>query len=112
MNNPNSLLNIQVRELLICRESRMDVNEILKSEKKLKFAKDYPVLFRMLTSYDRELDKDTLFKMLNMMDDINKKKITAEAGTQIIVTDLQQSFTSHIDSSLRVEETKANDTTL
>lgn len=104
MNNPKSLLNIQVAEILLCRESKMPVHEILLSEKKKQFAKDYPVLFRMLTSYDRPLDMEQLFKMLNMMDDINKNKITAELATQIIVGDLHQTYTNHIDESLRIKK--------
>lgn len=104
LENPHSPLNIQVAEILRCRESRMDVNEILVSPTKKEFAKEYPILFRMLTNYEKEIEIEQLYKMLNMMDNINRNKISAEKGTEIIVGDLHERFTGHIGEDFRVKK--------
>ena len=90
MKFPNSLFGNQVKEIMQMKQSGMSKDEIVSSPAKLQFCKDYPVLFKMITS--DTINEDMLEKILFMSDDINKKKISKESGTKIIFEELSNIY--------------------
>ena len=99
MKFPNSPLGKQVQEIMQMKQSGQTKEQIILSPSKLQFCKDYPVLFKMITS--DTINEDMLEKVLLMSDDIERKKISKEGGSRIIFEELNTMYTPKNINHLR-----------